>query len=118
MSKPVSKQYLLSKAAEYKKQIDAGKLSPKAKKVAQTAYYNYLRRAKAKDKKAAPASAKSKGNGKRAPRQVNPSQGFLPTFLSQLNVARIEELIADKAFKAVADQLGLSTEELQQAVAK
>lgn len=112
MSSSVSKAYLLSRAAEYKKKIDGGKLTPKKKKVAQTAYYNYLRRAKAKADK----------NPAQIQKPVAPGQGFLPNFLNQVSVVRIEELIAQIAFKAVsrtlAEKLGVTVEELQQAVAE
>lgn len=118
MSKPKSAAELRKKATEYKKLIDAGGLSKAKKKKYQTAYYNYLRRAKAKETKAAgvaQAAPKAKAPRQKKAPAVNAAQGFLPNFLGQLNVARIEELIADKAFKAVAQKLGISVEELKQA---
>ncbi len=57
-----------------------------------------------------------KANAKAKP--VNSAQGILPNFLSQLNNARIEELVAEKIYQALArgleKQLGVSSDDEQE----
>src|SRR5262245_46404057 len=74
------KQELLSKAAKLEKQIKAGKIHGKAKlKKARWQVCNYRWRAKKFDK----------------------NQGYLPGFLNQMPIVRMEELVAQATFEKV-----------------
>src|SRR5436190_22341002 len=42
---------------------------------------------------------------KKKPHKVNPEQGFLPNFLSQQDMVRIEEMLVEKTFKQVAEHV-------------
>lgn len=100
-----TKTDMLAEVAKIEKQLASGKLKGKAKQKAVYRKNNLKYRAKKKDE------TKAKVRKARA-KKVNPDQGFLPSFLSQLSTVRIEEMIADRAFKAIKPalekQLGIS----------
>ena len=81
-------QQMKREEALVKKQIDSGKLSPKKLKAATYRYYNLRYRMGQKTKKARAA--------------FNKDQAFLPSFVKQLDVPRIEELVAEKIFGQIS----------------
>ncbi|CAB4150004.1 hypothetical protein UFOVP558_58 [uncultured Caudovirales phage] len=116
----MSKTEMLAEAAKIQKQLESGKLKGKAIQKAKYRMYNLRYRAGQKAKKANAASepkgkitkAEIKKIGKtvgptlaaaskKAMAKFNKDQGFLPGFLQQMNMVRIEELIADKIFNAI-----------------
>lgn len=103
------RQELLDRAEAVKKTFP--KLKGAKLKSAKYAYYNLRYRASkaGNGKAAAPAKkAKRKAVRRRAASQAfNPDQGFLPKFLAQMNMVRIEEMVADRLFREVASQIGL-----------
>lgn len=104
----VTKQHLQEQAAKLEKQIKSGKLKPAALKKARTAFYNYTRRAKGKSQAAPAVKAQKKSEKVLA----NPKQGILPGFLGQLNPVRIEEMIADRAFKKIDQAIDAAVEKI------
>jgi hypothetical protein len=83
-----------------RKKLDSGKIKGKAalKKARGRMYYlnGVLKHGQARKQKAAVKKAQ-----RSTAKKFNPDQGFLPTFLAGLNTVRIEELIAEKAFKQI-----------------
>jgi hypothetical protein len=104
-----TKQDLLAQAEKIKKQIDSGKISGKATlKKAKYKMYNLRYRAGQISKKSKAASEPKAKEVKavktkkvKASKLANPDQGILPGFLSQMNMVRIEELVAEKVFSAI-----------------
>lgn len=104
-----TKQTLLADAAKIEKQIKSGKITgKKTLKSAKYKMYNLRYRAGQLDKKSKAASepkAKAvkavKTKKVKASKLSNPDQGILPNFLSQMNMVRIEELVADRVFQAI-----------------
>lgn len=104
-----TKQDLLDQAEKIKKQLDSGKIT--GKKTIQAAkykMYNLRYRAGQKAKKSKAASEPTvvvkkaaKIKKIKASKLANPEQGILPNFLSQMNMVRIEELVAEKVFNAI-----------------
>lgn len=138
--KRVTVAELQKRADQIKKDLKAGKFRGTKKAKMQTKYYNTLRNMKLKikkEKRAKPASMKelkegmgpqlaavisaveASGGTQAAPqaqkrgksKPVDFKQGFLPGFLTQERTARIEEMVADRLFRAVATKLGLELEE-------
>lgn len=87
----------MKEAAEVKKQIDSGKLKGKELKSAKWLYYDLRYRAKRRAlglKGSRPSSTEKR----KRKHKVNLEQPFLPRFLNQVSVARIEELVAQKLY--------------------
>lgn len=95
-----SRQQYAREARSVKKVIDSGKLKGKSLNNAKSKYHYLDRRAKGivyerpSKKSAAP---------RRKKHQVVKGQGFLPAFLNQMDVVKIEELVSERIFKAIAD---------------
>lgn len=81
---------LRAEALEVKKQILSGKLTGKKLQSAKYKYGNLMYRARKIEK----AFAKS----------ISKDQGFLPDFLKQVDIVRMEELIADRIFQSMKSQ--------------
>lgn len=86
---------VLAEADALTRKIESGKLSGKSLK--QARYRRHYLRQKAKKM---PGATKPK---LKSAKGFNANQGFLPGFLSMVNIARIEELVADRVFKTVTD---------------
>lgn len=86
--------------------LDKKKVAPSLVKSAERMVAFYHRKASASKKKSiADKSTKvaktlkvSKG---KASKKFDKNQGFIPGFLAQMNMVRVEELIADKVFNAI-----------------
>lgn len=111
-----TKTDLLAQAEKIKKQIDGGKITgPKKIKSARYKMYNLKYRAKQlgmKSKAASEPKAKVAKQAKVAKieegtivskkaKGFDRDQGILPNFLAQMNMVRIEELVAEKIFSAI-----------------
>lgn len=105
-----AKQELLNEADKIKKDLTSGKIT--GKKTIQAAKYKMYnlryRASKANEKtekveepvvvKKAQKISKVKA---KASKLANSDQGILPGFLPQMNIVRVEELVADKIFNAI-----------------
>ena len=120
-----SRKSLLEEAAGIEKQIEKGKI--KGKKTLKDARWK-ISHLKWRAKKKAAKAAEKRDNSKIAKdvtksvsravkspsfkkvlkniekskkkQKFNPDQGFIPGFLSQMNMVRVEELVAEKIFQA------------------
>lgn len=81
----------LKEAAQLEKKIKAGSLTGKDLKAAKKRLYYCQWKAGAK--------------GERFKHKVDPNQGFLPTFVNQLDMVRIEELVAEKIFNELKSSI-------------
>lgn len=101
-----SKQELLKIAADLTKKIDSGKLKGKAlHKAKKRVYWAKWRAGKVGQQHVKGATSKPR---KSKAKPIIKEQGILPGFLSQLNTVRIEELVAERMFNALAENLKLS----------
>lgn len=75
---------MMDEAAAVKKKIDSGKLKGKALQSAKYRHANLLYRARKRQKVQA---------------AIPKGQGYLPSFLKQMDTVRIEELVAQKIFE-------------------
>lgn len=92
----VSKEVLLKRADDLRERLDNGKIKGNVQRRRAQKYIANLRW-KARQKDLTTIRVKTK--------RVTPGQGFLPSFLSQVNLVRIEELIADRIFKQIESEL-------------
>lgn len=98
-----TKQDLLAEAAKIEKRIASGKIPGKAKlKKEQQKMHSLRWRAKKAKGSTVVAAVKVKA---KAEKPIDPKQGFIPGFLAQLDVVKIQEMIADRAFLAMKDAL-------------
>ena len=97
----MSKEKLLATAAQIEKLIESGKITGKAAlKKARYKMYNCRYRAN-KASKASP-KVKAEPKAKRGVKaKFDANQGFLPNFLKQMDLVRVEELVAQKVFDAI-----------------
>lgn len=98
MAKVQAVREMMKEADQIKKKIDSGKLKGKALQAAKYRYYNLRYRA---NKKVKAETSKRK--------QLLSKQAFLPEFLSQMSMVRIEELVAEKVFNEVKKTLVVKT---------
>lgn len=102
-----TKQELLKIAADLTKKIESGKLKGKAlHKAKKRAYWAKWRAGEVGQRYVKGSNAKPRKSKAKA---FNKDQGILPGFLSQLNTVRIEELVAERMFNALAEGLKHST---------
>jgi hypothetical protein len=100
--KTKDKQELLYEADRIKRDLKSGKISGKKHiKAAKYKMYNLRYRANKVKAEKEVVVKKSQKIEKVKAKKVNPGQGFLPGFLPQMNMVRVEELVADKLFKAI-----------------
>ncbi len=92
---------MLLEADKLKKQIDAGMFKGAKLKSAKYRYYSLRYRAK---KKVTGAKAK-RSSPKPAAHKVSKEQGFLPNFLKNLDMVRVEELVAQKFFEEIKREI-------------
>lgn len=85
---------LFAEAAKVKKEIDGGKLKGKKLQAAKYKYGNLMYRGR-KREKALVANLKN--------------QPFLPEFLKQMDVVRIEEMVAQKVFDSIRATIVIPT---------
>ncbi len=83
---------LFAEAAKVKKEIESGKLKGKKLQAAKYKYGNLMYRGR-KREKAVIAKLKN--------------QPFLPEFLKQMDVVRIEEMVAQKVFDSIRAQISV-----------
>lgn len=91
------------KAKELKTKLDSGKLKGKALENAKK--YYYWASWKAKQPKVKKTAKVTKGKPKNKQVRFDPKQGILPNFLSQLNTVRIEEMVAERIFQAISENI-------------
>lgn len=102
MAKKQSSQELMARAKANQKLVDSGKLSGAKLKQAKirAAFFRW----KAKKVKAEGRKKRLKTFIKRpAKHQIVKGQGFLPNFLIQMDMVKIEELISQKVFSSLAE---------------
>lgn len=100
-----TKQEQRQELAKLQKQVD--KLSGKKQKQAKRriAHLKYVLAGKQNSKKVTKKSTKRKARIQRTKQVFNEAQGFLPNFLDQLDVKKLNEMIAQRVFDAMAKEL-------------
>lgn len=94
----------LERIKTLKKRLATGKLSPKLAQRCE----EYIRSSEFVLRKIdgkAPAAKPAKKSPKAAAPKIDFKQGILPNFLSQLNTVRIEEMVAERIFHAIATNI-------------
>lgn len=96
-----SKNELLKRAKKVKAKIDRGNLKGTALKKARGQYYNLNYRASKANMTEVHARRKPRISKRGRKHEFVPEQGFLPSFLSQQSLVRIEEMVANRIFESL-----------------